>query len=84
MEILVACRCGITIPMDQPQSCLLDLQSREENENQTKIYRGSVMRSVRKRGKADGLQHLILMFESSVDGENQKLVLSALELVKNH
>lgn len=42
-------------------------------------------RSVRKHGKADGLQHLILMFEYSVDlrGEREACS-SALELVKNH
>lgn len=54
--------------MDQPQSYLLDLQGREENETKTKIHRGSVMgTSVRKHGKADGPQRLILMFESYVD-----------------
>ena len=68
METSVARHCGTAIPMDQPKSYLLDLQSREENENKNKIQRGSVMRiSVRKHSKADDLQHSIIMFETSVD-----------------
>lgn len=68
METSAACYCSITILTEQPKSFLLDLQRREENENKTKIYRGSVMRrNVRKHSKADNLQHLILMLETSVD-----------------
>lgn len=67
METSVACHGGITIMTEQPKSYLLDLQSREENETKNKIESGSVMRSVRKHGKADDLQYLILMFETFVD-----------------
>lgn len=63
MEISDAYHCGITIPSEQPKFCLSDLQSREEDENKTKIQRGSVMR--RSVSKADDLQHFILMFETS-------------------
>lgn len=68
METSAACHCGITIPMDELKSCLLDLQHKEENENENKIQRGSVMRRrVRKHSKADDLQHLSLTFETAVD-----------------